>query len=265
MASNISPLAHVDPTAKLGDNVTIHPFAFIDADVEIGDGCEIMSYTSIIRGSRMGRNNRVYQGTIIGADPQDFRWKGEKTYCYVGDNNVIREHVIINRGIGTEGGTRVGDDTFIMADTHIGHDTVIKGRCVIGNGVTIAGDAEVGECSILSSGVMLHENSRVGDWVLIKGGCRITGNVPPYVIMAHNPTSYFGVNAVVMRKHGFTDDQVDDVAKAYRHLYQTSTSIFNALQRIEADIAPSEIRDEIVNFVRYYGKPLAGHRVDLDD
>lgn len=249
MASNISPLAHVDPTAKLGDNVTIHPFAFIDADVEIGDGCEIMSYTSIIRGTRMGRNNKVYQGTIIGADPQDFRWKGEKTYCYVGDNNVIREHVIINRGIGTEGGTRVGDDTFIMADTHIGHDTVIKGRCVIGNGVTIAGDAEVGECSILSSGVMLHENSRVGDWVLIKGGCRITGNVPPYVIMAHNPASYFGVNAVVMRKHGFTDDQVDDVAKAYRHVYQTGTSVFNAMKRIEADVAPSEVRDNIMRFI----------------
>ena len=249
MASNISPLAHVDPTAKLGDNVTIHPFAFIDADVEIGDGCEIMSYTSIIHGTRMGRNNRVYQGTIIGADPQDFRWKGEKTYCYVGDNNVIREHVIINRGISTEGGTRVGDDTFIMADTHIGHDTVIKGRCVIGNGVTIAGDAEVGECSILSSGVMLHENSRVGDWVLIKGGCRITGNVPPYVIMAHNPASYFGVNAVVMRKHGFTDDQVDDVAKAYRHVYQTGTSVFNAMKRIEADVAPSEVRDNIMRFI----------------
>ena len=102
MASNISPLAHVDPTAKLGDNVTIHPFAFIDADTEIGDGCEIMSYTSIIRGTRMGANNKVYQGTIIGADPQDFRWKGEKTYCFVGDNNVIREHVIINRGINAD-------------------------------------------------------------------------------------------------------------------------------------------------------------------
>lgn len=136
-----------------------------------------------------------------------------------------------------------------MADTHIGHDTVIKGRCVIGNGVTIAGDAEVGECSILSSGVMLHENSRVGDWVLIKGGCRITGNVPPYVIMAHNPTSYFGVNAVVMRKHGFTDDQVDDVAKAYRHVYQTGTSVFNAMKRIEADVAPSEVRDNIMRFI----------------
>ncbi len=246
----ISPLAHVDPSAKIGANVTIHPFAFIDADVEIGDGCEIMSYTSIIHGTRMGKNNKVYQGSIIGADPQDFRWKGNESYCYIGDNNVIREHVIINRGINSEGGTRIGNDSFIMAETHIGHDSHIVGRCVLGNSVTIAGDAEVGECSILSSGVILHENSTVGSWVLIKGGCRISGNVPPYVIVAHNPAAYFGVNAVVLRKHGFTEDQIDDIAKAYRHVYQTGTSVFNALRRIEADVTPGECRDNIVSFIR---------------
>ncbi len=115
MAKNISPLAHVDPTAKIGENVTIHPFAYIDADVEIGDNCEIMSYTSIIHGTIMGRNNKIYQGSIIGADPQDFRWKGEKTFCIIGDNNVIREHVIINRSIHEGKATRIGDDSFIMA------------------------------------------------------------------------------------------------------------------------------------------------------
>lgn len=245
----ISPLAHVDPSAKIGENVTIHPFAYIDANVEIGDGCEIMPYTSIISGTRMGKNNKVYQGSIIGADPQDFRWHGEPTYCYIGDNNVIREHVIINRGIRTEGGTRVGDNCFIMAESHIGHDSHITGRCVIGNGVSIAGDAEMGECSILSSGVILHEKSTVGPWVLIKGGCRISGNVPPYVIMAHNPAAYFGVNAVVMRKHGFTDEEIDDVAKAYRHVYQSGTSVFNALRRINADLPEGRVRTTITDFI----------------
>lgn len=250
MATNISPLAHVDPSAKIGDNVTIHPFAFIDADVEIGDGTEIMSYTSIIRGTRIGRDNKIYQGSIIGADPQDFRWTGCKTYCYVGDKNVIREHVIINRGITSEGGTRIGSESFIMAETHIGHDTVVADHCVLGNGVTIAGDASVGTCSILSSGVILHEKSTLGAWTLIKGGCRISGNVPPFVIMAHNPASYFGVNAVVLRKGGFTDEEVDDIAKAYRHIYQTGTSVFNALKRIEADLKPSRVREAIIDYIR---------------
>lgn len=260
----ISPLAYVDKSARIGENVTIHPFAYIDADVEIGDGCEIMSYTSILSGTRMGRNNKVYQNTVIGADPQDFRWHGEKTYCYIGDNNVIREHVIINRGIKTDGGTRIGNDTFIMAETHIGHDSHITGRSVIGNGVTIAGDTMVSECVILSSGVILHENSTIGPWVLIKGGCRITGNVPPYVIMAHNPASYFGVNAVVMRKKGFTEEQIDDIAKAYRHVYQSGTSVFNALKRIEADLDPSEIRSTIVDFIRGCDLKLVAIPRDLE-
>lgn len=260
----ISPQAYVDKSARIGENVTIHPFAYIDADVEIGDGCEIMPYASILSGTRMGRNNKVYQNSVIGADPQDFRWHGEKTYCYIGDNNVIRENVIINRGIKTDGGTRIGSDSFIMAETHIGHDSYIKGRSVLGNSVMIAGDAVVGECVILSSGVILHENSTVGDWALIKGGCRISGNVPPFVIMAHNPASYFGVNAVVLRKHGFTEDQIDDIAKAYRHIYQSGTSVFNALKRIEVDLDPTEIRKTITDFIRNSNLKLVAIPADLE-
>ena len=260
----ISPLAHVDPAAKIGNNVTIHPFAFIDADVVIGDNCEIHPYVSIVRGTRLGKNNRIYQNSVIGADPQDFRWKNQPSYCTIGDNNVIRENVIINRGFNSEEGTVVGNDGFIMAMTHIGHDSVIEGQCVLGNNVVIAGEARVGQCCILSSAVMLHENSRIGNWVLVKGGCRISGNVPPYIIMAHNPASYFGVNAFVLRKKGHTEDQIDEIAKAYRHVYQCGTSVFNAMKRIEADIEPSPIRDSILGFIRESRLKLVGIPRDLE-
>lgn len=260
----ISPLAHVDPSAKIGENVTIHPFAFIDANVEIGDECEIMPYVSVMRGTTIGRHTKIYQGAIIGADPQDFRWKGELTYCVIGDNTVIREHVIINRGIRTTGATTIGNDCFIMADSHIGHDCQIKGKSVIGNGVTLAGDCVVGLCTILSSNVILHERSEVGDWALIKGGCRIMGNVPPYVIIAHNPASYCGINAVIMRKHGFTEAQIDDVAKSYRHIYQSGTSVFNALQRVEADVDPSDIRSNILDFVNSHHFKIVAIPTELE-
>ncbi|MEE0975869.1 MAG: acyl-ACP--UDP-N-acetylglucosamine O-acyltransferase [Muribaculaceae bacterium] len=246
----ISPLAYVDPSAKIGNNVTIHPFAYIDKDVEIGDNCEIMPYASIIHGTRLGNNNKVYQGAIVGADPQDFRWKGEKTYCITGDNVVIREQVIINRSIREGQATRIGGDSFIMAESHIGHDCQIKGKNVLGNGVKIAGDTVIGEYAIMSSNAMLHEGCKIGDWALIKGGCRLGSNVPPYVIIAHNPASYYGINAVIMRKEGFNEDQIDDIAKAYRHVYQCGTSVFNALRRIESDVPASEIRDSIVEFIR---------------
>lgn len=261
----ISPLSHVDPSAKIGENVTVHPFAFIDADVEIGDGCEIKPYASVLAGTRMGRNNKVYQGAIVGADPQDFRWKGETTYCYIGDNNIIRENVIINRGIHSEGGTRIGDGCFIFAETHIGHDSHIVGKCVLGNGVKIAGNVTVDECTILSSAVILHEGARVGKWTMIKGGCRISGNVPPFVIMAHNPVAYYGINAVVMRRDGkFSESDIDDAAKAYRHIYQCSTSVFNALRRIEEDIPDTPVRRAIVGFVRSCGMKLVALPAAID-
>lgn len=260
----ISPLAHVDPAARIGANVTIHPFAYIEGDVEIGDGCEIKPFVSILNGTRMGAGNKVFQGAVIGATPQDFRWKGEKTYCFIGDNNVIREHVIINLGISPDGGTHIASDNFIMANVHIGHDCTIGSHCVLGNGVTFGGSVSIGDRVILSSNSIMHEGSHVGDWVLVKGGCRISGNVPPYVIMAHNPVSYFGVNAYVMRKGGFDAETIDDIAKAYRHVYQSGTSVFNALKRIEDDVKESEHRDRIIDFVRNHNLQIVAVPVDLE-
>lgn len=261
----ISPLAYVDPSARIGADVTIHPFAYVDADTVIGDGCEILPYASIIRGTTLGKNVKVYQGAIVGADPQDFRWKGEKSFCIIGDNTIIREHVIINRGIRSDHGTTVGADSFVFGDAHIGHDTHIADKCVIGNSTNIAGGVNIDTGTILSSSVVLHENCNVGKFVLIKGGTRISSNVPPYTIMAHNPVTYYGVNTYVMRKHaGFTEQTIDDIAKAYRHIYQCSTSVFNALKRIEADIEDSPARAEILNFVRDNDMKLAGDRFDMD-
>lgn len=246
----ISPLAHVDPSAKIGENVTIYPFAFVDKDVEIGDNCEIYPYASLMPGSRLGKGCRVFQGAVIAAEPQDFRYKGEPSLCVLGDNVVIREQVIVNRSIHAGGATRIGSETFVMAESHIGHDSVIEGKTVLGNGVTIAGDCHIAECCIMSSNSVLHENAKLGRWVMIKGGCRISGNVPPYVIMAHNPATYFGVNAYILRKRsGLTDEQIDDIAKAYRNIYQSGISLFNAIKRIEADIEPSAHRDAILNFI----------------
>lgn len=257
----ISPLAYVDPAAKIASSVTIHPFAFIDKNVEIGEGCVIYPYASIMSGTRMGDNNKVYQGAIVGADPQDFRWKGQPTLCYIGNNNVIREHVIINRGIYDEGGTRIENHCFVMANSHIGHDSHISDWCTLGNGVTMAGNVSVGKGTILSSNVIVNEGVKIGVISLVKGGCRISSNVPPYVIIAHNPATYYGVNSVILGKFAkYSQEVIDDIAKAYRHIYQTPSSLFNALARIEADIEASQYRDEILNFIRSNDSKIVGNR-----
>lgn len=260
----ISPLAYVSPEARIADDVIIHPFAYIDANVTIGPGCEIMPYASIMGGTTLGCNNKIYNGAVIGADPQDFRWKGQQTYCIIGDNNRIREQTIINRGIHPDGATRIGSNCFIMAETHIGHDSQIYDGCVLGNGVKIAGDVHVGKHTILSSAVILHEGSHIGSHVLIKGGTRISGHVPPFVIMAHNPARYYGVNSYIMSKCGYSDAAIDDVAKAYRHIYQCGISVFNALGRIRADIDPNEVRNAITGFIESHNLKIAGDTFDED-
>lgn len=255
--SDISKLAFVHPDAKLGENVIVHPFAYIDKDVEVGDGCEIRPHVSILAGARIGKNNNFYDGCIVSASPQDFRWNGEDSQVIIGNNNIIREHVIINRSIYKNKATIIGNDSFIMAQTHVGHDTEIGNSVVIGNSVKIAGSCKIGDYSILSSAALVHEKCEIGQWVLIKGGCRVNSNVPPYVIMAHNPIRYFGVNAYILKKGRFSDEMIDDIAKCYRHIYQSNTSPFNAMVRVKADVDKSEHRDAIVNFVEGHDFKIA--------
>lgn len=258
MASIISNLAYVSPKAKIGENVTIEPFVYIEDDVEIGDNCHIHSHAAILDGARLGNGNQVFQGAVIAAKPQDFRWKGEKSYVRIGDNNKIREQVIINRANRENGETVVGNNTYILAQSHIGHDTHIGDHVVIGNSVKIAGDCHIGAHTILSTGAKVHEKCEIGEWVLVKGGCRINGNVPPYVIMAHNPVTYYGVNEYILRKGGKSDEVLNDITKAYRHIFKSTTAIYNALRRIREDITPSHERDMIIDFIEAHDFRLAG-------
>ncbi len=258
MANIIHPLAFVDPTAKLGDNVKIDAFAFIDKDTVIGNNCKIRPHASVLHNTIIGDDNEIFEGAVIGANPQDFRWHGETSYLRIGRGNKIHEHVIINRSIHENGYTEIGNNSFIMAQSHIGHDCKIGDYCVLGNGVKLAGDVEIGNYVILSSNVIGHEGSCVGPWVLIKGGSRFNGNVPPYAIMAHNPIAYYGVNAYIMRKGNMSDDVIDDVAKCYRHLYQSGTSVRNAILRIREDIKPGAERDAILKFVEDHNLDIVG-------
>ncbi len=253
----LSPLAFIHPEAKIGNNVIINAFAYIDKDVEIGDDCIIGPHVSILKGARIGRGNVFYDGCIISASPQDFRWKGCDSFVVIGDNNKIPEHVIINRSIFPGGATTIGSNSFIMAQSHIAHDSKIGDKVVIGNAVKVAGSCKIGNCTILSSNALVHENCEIGEWVLIKGGCRVNGHVPPYLIMAHNPIEFYGINAFIMGKGKFPEDVIDAIAQSYRHVYQSNTSTENAVKRILSDVDPGKERDMIVDFIRRHDYRLA--------
>lgn len=246
----ISPLAYVDPEAKIGKNVTIHPFAYIEKDVVIGDNNTIMSHASILEGTRMGDNNTVYLGAVVSAVPQDFAFTGESTVTIIGNNNNIRENVIINRATHSDGCTEIGNDNFLMQGARISHDVKIGNGCIIGNGSHIAGLARIDDNAIITACVLINQHCRVGSWSVVQGGCRTNKDIPPYIIAAHEPIAFHAINSSVLNKQGFAPEIVKNIASAYRLIYHFNTSIEDALDKIREQVDMSPEIEYILNFIK---------------
>lgn len=246
----ISPLAYVDASAKLGANVTVHPFAYIDKNVEIGDDCEIMPHASIMSGTRMGKRNRVFQGAVIAAEPQDFNYKGESTTVVIGDDNVIRENVVINRATFAKGCTKIGSGNFLHEGVHISHDTQIGNHSVFGYGSKISGNCVMEDYVIFGGNVLVSQGCRIGTWSMVETGCRFRKDIPPYVIAAKEPITYYGVNSFIMSHEGFSEKIIKHISHAYRIIYQGNSSIFDALLMIKDQVPMSKEIQHIIDFVK---------------
>lgn len=245
----ISPLAYVDASAKLGANVTVHPFAYIDKNVEIGDDCEIMPYASIMSGTRMGKRNRVFQGAVIAAEPQDFEFKGEDTTAVIGDDNIIREKVVINRATYAKGCTKIGNGNFLHEGVHISHDTHIGNHSVFGYGSKISGNCVMEDYVIFGGNVLVSQGCRIGTWSMVQTGCRFRKDIPPYIVAAKEPTAYYGVNSIIMLHEGFSEKIIKHISHAYRIIYQGNSSIFDALLMIKDQVPMSKEIQHIIDFV----------------
>lgn len=247
----ISPLAYVDSTAKIGKNVTIQPFAYVEGNVEIGDDCIIMANASILKGTRLGKRNKVHHGAVLGTEPQDFHYTGEESQLVIGDDNDIRENVVISRATHAGGCTRIGNENYLMDGVHLCHDVRIGNHCVLGIKTTVAGECTIDDNTILSSNVILHQYCHIGSWVLIQSGCRIAKDVPPYVIMNGNPAEYHGINAAVLQhKNEVSERILRHIVNAYRLVYQGNFSIHDALQKIEGQVPMSDEIHKIIDFIR---------------
>lgn len=248
--SNISNLAHVDPKAKLGENVTIEPFAFVDKDVEIGDGTVIMSGANVRCGSRVGKNCQISPGAVIGGVPQDLKFKGEDTLAIIGDNTMVRECVTVNRGTASKGKTVVGSNCLLMAYSHIAHDCVLGNSVIVGNATQLAGEVEVDDFAILSGGTLIHQFTRVGSYVMIQGGTRLGKDIPPYIIAGREPVCYSGVNLIGLRRHGFSNEKINEIQEIYRTIYQSGYNFTDAVNKIEQEFDETPEMRLIVNFVK---------------
>lgn len=245
----ISPLAYINPGAKIGENVTIHPFAYIDDNVVIGDNCEILPYASLMSGTRLGKGNKVFQGAVIAAVPQDFAYKGDDTVVVIGDNNVIREYVVINRATTKEGQTVIGNHNFLLEGTHLSHDTKVGDYCVFGYGCKLAGDCVIGDYVIFGGNVLMAQGCRVGTWSWVRSGCRFNRDIPPYIVAAREPVTYSGVNTKVLSKHDFPEKTINHIAHAYRLVYQSNTSLHDAVFKIRDQVPMSDEIEQIISFL----------------
>ncbi len=247
--TEISPLAYIHPEAVIGDNCEIGPFCYIDKNVVIGSGNRLMNSVTLLYGTRLGDNNTVFPGAVIGAVPQDLKFKGEETTAEVGDNNTIRENVTINRGTAAKGKTVVGSGNLLMEGMHVAHDVIVGNGCIIGNSTKLAGEVVVDDYAIISAAVLVHQFCHIGSYVMVGGGTRTGQDVPPYTMAAREPVSYCGLNLVGLRRRGFTKEQIDNIHNAYRLLYQRGKLRADCLNEIRETVQQTEEIKYILSFV----------------
>jgi UDP-N-acetylglucosamine acyltransferase len=225
----IDPKAVVDPAARLGANVSIGPYAVIGPEVEIGDGSWIGPHVVIRGATRIGRDNRIFQFASVGEDPQDKKYKGERTWLEIGDRNMIREFCTINRGTVQGGGvTRIGDDNWIMAYCHIAHDCIIANGTIFANNASLAGHVEVEDFAILGGFTLVHQFCRIGAYGFAAFGSHINQDVPPFVMVRGQMASPHGINSEGMRRHGRTPEQIRVLKRAFKTLYRSGLRLDEA-------------------------------------
>ena len=245
----ISPKAEINPKARIGKNVTIYPFAYIEDDVEIGDDCVIYPYVSVMKGTRIGRGNKIFQNTVLGAEPQDFNFRGDDSVLVIGDYNCIRENVVINRATFSDGKTVIGNHNFLMEGVHVSHDTKISDNCVFGYGTKIAGDCEIENDVIFSSNVIANAGVRVGRGSMIQGGSRFSKDIPPFIIAGREPIAYCGINIVGLRRRGFSNELIENIHNAYRIIYNSGKNTSEALEQVKKEVPMSPEIEYIITFI----------------
>ncbi|MCI7644967.1 MAG: acyl-ACP--UDP-N-acetylglucosamine O-acyltransferase [Alloprevotella sp.] len=247
--SNISPMAFIHPEAVIGENCEIGPFCYIDKNVVIGNDNRLMNSVTLLSGTRLGNHNVVFPGAVIGAIPQDLKFRGEETTAEIGDNNTIRENVTINRGTAAKNRTVVGNNNLLMEGMHIAHDVIVGNQCIIGNSTKIAGEVIVDDCAIISANVLIHQFCRIGSYVMVGGGTRTGQDIPPFVMAAREPVAYCGLNLVGLRRRGFSAELIENIHNTYRLLYQREKLREECLAQIRAEVPMSKEIEYILDFV----------------
>lgn len=232
---HIHPTAVVDSRAELAQEVNVGPHCVIGPEAYIGRGTRLMGGVTIIGRVRLGEENCVFPGAVLGGDPQDVSYRGSDTELIIGDRNVIREGVTINRATEKEDGlTIVGSDCFIMAGCHIAHDCRVGSRVIMANATLLGGHVHVHDDASLSGGVVVHHFSTIGSFSFTGGLSRVLHDVPPYMLAEGNPSRARCINIVALKRHDFSPETITALAEAHRLLFRSKVGLDNAREKLRA-------------------------------
>jgi UDP-N-acetylglucosamine acyltransferase len=254
MAVRISPLAHVDPRAELGDGIEVGPFCFIGPNVSLGGGCKLDSHVCLTGHATIGRNNRFFPHSVIGADPQDLGYKGAPTQVIIGDGNTFREGVTVHRGAEKEDHvTRIGNRCMFMTNSHVGHNCVVEDNVMIVSGALLGGHVHVHDAAIISGNSCVHQFVNIGTLAMVGGGSRVAADVPPYMIhVGCDQARVRTINLVGMQRRGIPASTIAVIKTAHRLLFRDCLGIIRVREHfaplMESGEAPPEL-ETLLSFI----------------
>lgn len=247
--ATIHPTAVIDPKAELADDVEVGAYAVIGAGVRIGKGCKIRTHAVVEGRTLLGEGNEIFQFATVGSAPQDLKYKGEPSELIIGNRNIIREYVSLNPG--TAGGgmmTRVGDQNLLMMYCHIAHDCIVGNRNIVANGATLGGHVVLEDFCIVGGLAGIHQFVRIGSGAILGAGSMVSKDVPPFCNATGDRAKLHGLNLEGMRRRGFSNDQIDQVRKTYRIVFQSKLLTKDALARVRSEVPQTP---EVLRFIDF--------------
>jgi UDP-N-acetylglucosamine acyltransferase len=247
----IHPTAIIDSNADIDSNVEVGPYSIIGANVHIGSGTVIGPHVVIQPHVEIGPDCQIFQYASIGAVPQALKFQGEKTYVKIGQGSIIREFVTVNRGTGFGGGiTEVGEENFLMAYVHIAHDCKTGRNVILANNATLAGHIVIEDFVTVGGLVAIHQFVRIGNYAYIGGKSAVVKDIPPYVIAAGDRAKLHGLNSVGLKRHGFSQETLSSLKKAYRIIFRIGLTLNEAIERVKAEVEQIPEVNDLIQFIK---------------
>lgn len=250
--NKIHPTAVIEEGAKLGKNIEIGAFCCIGAEVTIGDGCKLKPHVVIEGNTTIGKNNNIYSFAVIGQQPQDLKYKGEKSRIEIGNNNNIREHCTIHPGTECDNMiTKIGNNNLLMINSHVAHDCIIGNNCILANGASLAGHVHVDDFAVIGGLSGIHQKVRIGKHAMIGAMTGIGADVIPYgIAIEERSANLEGINLVGLKRRDFTRDEIDSLRHFYKDAFCVEgENLFDVIKELKSKYKNSKVVKDVIKFL----------------